>query len=202
MKEVTLDSGRPIMNRLFNGRDNNQIHFMNSCRLKKSTFTCAVDSFLEISFVILGSFLKGAQLKSSFFELLHECFEQYNALLNSDYNYDNDKDKKIIEEFLSQIRQPVWDFLALNCPSFANRDCESIFSEIFSNCIFNKLRIEERNLFLTCYMLKGHCDNCGEDLFSRQVNVMVNYFSQDDLNSLNNINDWQTLLDPRLKEKL
>ena len=51
-------------------------------------------------------------------------------------------------------------------------------------------------------MLKGHCDNCGEDLFSRQVNVMVNYFSQDDLNSLDNINDWQTLLDPRLKEKL
>ena len=68
--------------------------------------------------------------------------------------------------------------------------------------ISNKLRIEERNLFLTCYMLKGHCDNCGEDLFSCQVNVMVNYFSQDDLNSLDNINDWQTLLDPRLKEKL
>ena len=30
----------------------------------------------------------------------------------------------------------------------------------------------------------------------------MNYFSQDDLNSLDNINDWQTLLDPRLKEKL
>ena len=29
-------------------RNNDQIHFMNSCRSKNSTFTCAVDSFLEV----------------------------------------------------------------------------------------------------------------------------------------------------------
>ena len=134
-----------------NWRNNDQIHFMNSCRSKNSTFTCAVDSFLEISFIILGSFVKNTLLKSYFYKLLHVCFEQYDALLNSD-NYDNDKEKDI-EEFLACIRQPVWDFLALNCPSFANRDCDAIFSEIFSSCMFDKLRIEERNMFQTSYIL-------------------------------------------------
>ena len=69
-------------------KDNDQIHFMNSCRFQGSIFTCTVDSFLEISFVLLCSFSKSTQLKSYFFELLRECFEQYDALLsseNSDY---------------------------------------------------------------------------------------------------------------------
>ena len=33
-------------------------------------------------------------------------------------------------------------YVALKCPSFANRDSEAVFSEIFSCSIFDKLRIE------------------------------------------------------------
>jgi len=29
---------------------------------------------------------------------------------------------------LATIRQPVWDLLVQNCPSFANRSCEAEFS--------------------------------------------------------------------------
>ena len=68
------------------------------------------------------------------------------SLLNSDYNDDKDINN---EDFLSQIRQPVRDFLALNCTSFANRDCEAKFSEIFSSCVFDKFIKEEKDIFQT-----------------------------------------------------
>ena len=144
-------------------KDNDQIHFMNSCRFQGSIFTNAIDSFVEISFVLLCSFSKSTQLKSYFFELLRECFEQYDALMSSE-NPDDEEESNVKEEFLALIRQPVWDYLALNCPSFANRDSEAVFSEIFSCSIFDKLRMEEKHIFQTCYMLKGHCDKDGEDV--------------------------------------
>ena len=86
---------------------------------------------------------KKHQLKSYFFELLCECFEQYDALLSSE-NPDDEEESNVKEEFLALIRQPLWDYLALNCPSFANRDSEAVFSEIFSCSIFDKLRMEEK----------------------------------------------------------
>ena len=88
-------------------KDNDQIHFMNSYRFQGSIFTCAVDSFLEISFVLLYSFLKSTQLKSYFFELLRECFKQYDALLSSE-NPDDEEESNVKEEFLILISQPVW----------------------------------------------------------------------------------------------
>ena len=75
-------------------KDNDQIHFINSCRFQGSIFTCAVDSFMEISFVLLCSFLKSTQLKSYFFELLRECFEQYDALLRSE-NPNNEEEGNV-----------------------------------------------------------------------------------------------------------
>ena len=67
--------------------------------------------------------------------------------------------------------------------------------------MFDKLRIEERNMFQTSYMLKGHCDNCGEDFFSREVNVLVNYISQENLNFTGNLSEWQNVLDPLVCNK-
>ena len=37
-------------------KDNDQIHFMNSCRFQGSIFNCAVDSFLEISLSFYAHF--------------------------------------------------------------------------------------------------------------------------------------------------
>ena len=91
---------------------NDQIHFMNSCRFQGSIFTCAVDSFLEIGFVLLCSFLKSTQLKSYFFELFRVCFEQYDALLSSE-NPDDEEESNVKEEFLALIRQPVIVFVIL-----------------------------------------------------------------------------------------
>ena len=78
--------------------------------------------------------------------MLRECFEQYNALLSSE-NPDDEEESNVKEEFLALVHQPVWDYLALNCPSFANLDSEAVFSEIFSCSIFDKLRMEEKDIF-------------------------------------------------------
>ena len=47
LKVTKIDT---TLSRPFNGNRklNEQIHLMNYCRLKNSTFTCAIDSFLEI----------------------------------------------------------------------------------------------------------------------------------------------------------
>ena len=78
-------------------------------------------------------------------KLLRECFEQFDALLSSE-NPDDEAESNVKGEFLALIRQPVWDYLALNCPSFANHS-EAVFSEIFSCSIFDKLRMEEKYIF-------------------------------------------------------
>ena len=54
LKGTKIDT---TLSRPFNGncRLHEQIHFINYCRLKNSMFTRAIDSFLEISYVLLSS---------------------------------------------------------------------------------------------------------------------------------------------------
>lgn len=172
-----------------------QIHFRNACRLEPSVFTCAVDSFLEICFVALHSLIENMDFKSDFFTCIHDCLSQYDILLNSAID-DINLDYEII---LSTMRQPVWDYLVQNCPSFANRNCDAQFSEIFSSCIFNTLSEQEKVLFMTSYKLRGYCD-CNEDV-SVESRIMLNYISELDLNKLDSFNNWQSLLDPLVRNK-
>ena len=78
--------------------------------------------------IILIPFLKNLETKSEFFSLLQSCLDQYDSLLNSNH-YDNERIVK--EALLTQFRQPVWDYLAQNCPSFTNRDCQAQLRNIF-----------------------------------------------------------------------
>ena len=66
----------------------------------------------------------------------------------SSENPNDGEESNVKEEFLALIRQPVWDYLALNCPSFANHS-EAVFSEIFSCSIFDKLKMEKKYIFQT-----------------------------------------------------
>ena len=177
---------------------NNQIHFMNASRMQYSVFSCAVDSFLEVSYTSLGSFLNNSDSKSEFFERLNDCLNCYNHTLNSDTDMIVDRDQ--IEYELATMRQPVWDYLAQNCQSFANRDCDAQFSDIFSSAIFNNLLEKERNLFQTCYKLLGTCMACDAELLT-QCTVMLNYVSELELNSLEKFDDWPLLLDPLVQNK-
>jgi len=80
--------------------------------LVDSLFSCAVDCFLEVSYVILYSHLKNTT-RSEFFDLVYDSASFYDAMLSF-----RDNDNIIIgnddrlEHSLATIRQPVWDFLA------------------------------------------------------------------------------------------
>ena len=50
-------------------------------------------------------------------------------------------------------------------------------------------------------MLKGHCDKGGEDVTHLQ-NIILSYFTEIELNSIDNIKNWQILLDPLVRDKL
>ena len=52
------------------------LHFLNASRLQDSVFSCAVDTFLETSFVVLRSLIGNLERKSDFFDKLFTCFER------------------------------------------------------------------------------------------------------------------------------
>ena len=93
------------------------LHFLNASRLQDSVFSCAVDTFLETSFVVLRSLIGNLERKSEFFDKLFTCFD--SALIDNSITGPINVD---IEALLTEIRQPVWDFLALTFPSFTNRN--------------------------------------------------------------------------------
>ena len=55
-----------------------------------------------------------------------------------------------IEYNLALLRQLFWNILVQDCRSFANRNCNAQFSEIFSSSIFDKLLAAFSLSFLFC----------------------------------------------------
>ena len=129
--------------------------------------------------------------RSEFLSIVRESASFYEIILNS--FEEREVSNCDIELNLEAVRQPVWDFLVQNCPSFVNRDCDAEFSEIFSSCLFNLFIAEENVLFETRYTLKAFCNDCNLG-FSVESPTMVNYVADVDLENLENVNDWPTLL--------
>jgi len=50
---------------------------------------------------------------------------------------------------LREIREPVWSYIIDLCSSFAARDCNACFSQIFEKRTFGCLNEEEKSLFMT-----------------------------------------------------
>ena len=90
--------------------------------------------------VTLRSFLRNIHERTFLFKALFNCMNQYeNLLLHSETDTNN-------LEYMAQYRQPVWDFLVQHCESFAHRDCDAIFSEIFSSQVFNAIHQNTRGI--------------------------------------------------------
>ena len=133
------------MNRRLKEPRINRIHLLNECRLKASVYSCAIDSFIEVCYAILYPIISHLESKSEFFERLCNSFDQYSELLIS-----NPYNKEITskqEQSLSNIRRPVWDYIVRKCPTFAGRNSDAEFSEIFLDSVFNLLLSAERELF-------------------------------------------------------
>ena len=62
---------------------------------------------------------------------------------------------------LKEIREPVWSYL---CSSFAARDCNTCFSQIFKKRTFGYLNEEEENLFMTQRTFDSFCHSCSRSV--------------------------------------
>ena len=168
------------------------IHFLNSCRLQPFIFSCAVDSFLEISTAVFFEHLHQIVSKSEFFEVVCNACDNYSILCSLDLY-----PQSSLELQLSEVRTPVWNMLCTHCSSFSQRNCDAQFSEIFSSTIFQNLSHEESLVFKTTYSLTSFCSSCNEEVIS-QFEILVTFVRHFDLNQSSNF-FWPVMLNPLWK---
>jgi len=123
------------------------------------------------------------QRRSESFVLIYDIINRYRYILNTN----EPVDKLEIEYDLASVRQPVWDYVVQNCPSFENRNCDASLVRFL--ILFMK---RKKNLFRTTFTLTENCNSCNKKLdFSG--NTILNVISEADIRSLSDLNDWQIL---------
>ena len=66
---------------------------------------------------------------------------------------------------LREIREPVWSYIIIDlCSSFAARDCNACFSQIFEKRTIGYLNEEEENLFMTQRTFDSFCHSCSSSV--------------------------------------
>ena len=168
----------------------NKVHFYNINRVEPPFWSCAIDSFLEICYVAICPHIEKLSKRNDFFSLVIDCLERYRSFLQND-----DLKFPDIEYELAFIRQPIWDYIRQICPTFARRDCDASFSEIFSDRNFNSWTPAERNLFETKFDVTGTCKYCGHNLLVEGREI-INFICSADLELLESLDEWQSLLNP------
>eukprot|EP00111_Clytia_hemisphaerica_P010420 TCONS_00030446-protein len=110
-------------------------HFQNSCRTTNGrTYSCAVDCFLEISYRLLLPEIK-AKLS---FEELSEFFYLLYISGTMEIPIENDITDVQSNAFrlLDEIREPIWSKIIENCGTYASRNSDAQFTELFSDNLF------------------------------------------------------------------
>ena len=160
-----------------------RIHFMNACIDTPSVYSCAVDCFLEICFRLFVKDLHeiSPDRRSNIFEVVVGAIDIYEAaIISSDTN------------LLSQLRQPIWDYIVSNCSSFVLKNCAAEFSQIFPGNIFNSLSSEEQILFETSEGTYSQCDHNNQ----RTSSFIVSHMSEFELANFDDFNCWPQFLSP------
>ena len=163
-----------------------RIHFMNACIDAPSVYSCAADCFLGICFRLFVKDLHDISPDRccNIFEAVVGAIDIYGAvIISSDTN------------LLSQLRQPIWDYIVSNCSLFVLKNCDLEFSQIFTGNIFNSLSSEEQILFETSYNLEGTCSQCNHNN-QRTSPFIVSYSSQIELANFDDFNCWPQVLSP------
>lgn len=124
-------------------------HFLNSVFDNPQTYSCAIDSFLELAAYLFQPHLSHLHVpvRNEFSSLLFNSCSDY---LSSREN----------TSFLREIRDPVWSYLIQHCASFVPRDCNACFSQIFEEQTFGYLNEEEEKLFTTLRNFESFCVTC------------------------------------------
>ena len=160
---------------------------MNSAHTEAGKFSCAIDSFLEISYYVISLLIIGIE-KSFFFQLLSNAVAQYDNLIRiNSICFDGHT-----INLLNDIREPVWAYMRSTCNSFIQMDCNAQFSEIFQdrNFPFNDA---EKSLLQIKFNHISYCKSC-EDSINVTVEVFVHYITLKDLSDTKlNSSNWPEL---------
>eukprot|EP00111_Clytia_hemisphaerica_P013815 TCONS_00040657-protein len=142
-------------------------HFQNSCRTTRGrTYSCAVDCFLEISYRLLLPEIK-AKLA---FEELSEFFYLLYISGSMEIPIENDITvdvKSNAFRLLDEIREPIWSKIIENCGTYASRNSDAQFTELFSDNLFKTLSEGEKRLFETRFDVRGTCPVCNNERQSK-----------------------------------
>ena len=161
----------------------NRPHFFNSCRYQSSTFSCAVDCFLEVADSIFMPYLKNIP-KTNIVQLVFDSCSLYDNII-----YQETLSTEA-SHFLHDIREPLWSYLRTQCQSLLPMDCNAQFSEIFQLKNWGTMNDYEKNLFVSTYRFETECQKC-EVKLSSDTKILVQYVTLSDTQTtIENGNDW------------
>ena len=130
------------------------VHFQNSCRTTGSrTYSCAVDCFLEVSYRILLPEIKAKLLFEELSEFFYLLFISGSMEIPIENNTTNVKSNKF--RLLDEIREPIWSKIIENCGTYASRNSDAQFTELFSDNLFMTLLEGEKRFFETRFDVRG-----------------------------------------------
>jgi len=139
-------------------------HFINSVLTVPHTFSCALDSFLELAACLFLPHLSNLTVRNEFTELLFNTCSRY---IESPGN----------SRLLNEIREPVWAYLTQQCAFFWARDTNACFSQIFEEKTFGKLSSDEMNIFSSLRTFQSFCETCQKDV-ALNSSILVNFVTR------------------------
>ena len=149
---------------------NSRKHFMNICLTQPGKFSCAVDSFLELTFAIFKDSLKHACIGSNdFFQIVVKACLQ---LENNDAQAD-----------VTVVREPVWAYLRQHCYSFATSSDDAVFSDIFTLNTVGVMTQELKSLFLVQQIEQSICSCCSKAI-SNNTSLFTIYITSLNLSQI------------------
>ena len=148
-------------------------HFMNSILSVPNMYSCAVDTFLEVSSHLFLPYLSTLTVRNEFTELLFNTCKRYIESQGND-------------RMLREIRKPIWVYLQQHCPSFLARDSNACFGQIFEERTFGDLSSKEMNIFSSQRIFESFCKTC-HDSVALKSSILVNYVTRSALHFNPNI---------------
>lgn len=115
-----------------------RIHFKNACFNVPSVYSCAVDCFLEISYRIFSNYVRiiPQDNRCNLFNIIMRTMPIYDVALSNSNT-----------QLLSEVREPVWNYIISECSSFVPRNCDTEFSQIFTGSISIAYQPRKKNFF-------------------------------------------------------
>ena len=105
-------------------------HFRNYCLTSVGKFSCAVDCFLELCFLVFRNHLENITCNEFFRVIYLSCIQRQNL------------------GAVEVVREPLWSLVRYRCESFFAMTADAVFSDIFTLRTVGDLTDDLKSLFL------------------------------------------------------